>query len=312
MTRNPVSAALDLVDDEPSSEFLGALRTQLLADLREPGTSRIDSLPVDPQEPIEECIVIESNQSAGPNRRVLKIVLAAAACVAVVATAAVIVNRRNADVSELSDVTPQEAMPLAQEALIKPDALGTFWRSGVPIADSVIAAQAVATTAAQPQCAVLTSVGLFPPTAKSVAARQFLTPGEREEHSQTVFVFATPEDASRAMDVIEGKIFPGCWFNLFDRLTPRGGFSDERSISTAWEAPAIAPRGDRQVIVGQHAAYTLTGGSVEVNVVNVYVQVGRAISWINPAYGVGQEDRLFSVNKALDATTAALEAVFGG
>ncbi len=313
MTSNPVSNAIDLVDDEPTAEFLSTLRAQLLVDLvgsNEPGSTASPQRG-SPMPPVEEYVTLAPDPArVGPSRRVVKIVLAAAACVALLAAAVVIRTRSNtADV--LSDVDQQAALPLARAALISPDALGARWTHGFPVSDSDVAEQALGTVASHPKCAALTSFGLLPPTTKSVAVRQSLSPGGREEHAQTVFVFATPEDASRAMDFIAGDVFPTCSFDLFDRLTPLGGYPDERSISKAWEPPQVTPQGDRLVVVGQQIDYDTSDGSVEVFVINTYVQVGRAISWTNPLYGAGQTDRLVTVNEAITATAAALERVFG-
>ena len=55
------------------------------------------------------------------------------------------------------------------------------------------------------------SVGVFhrPPSP--------LVPFNTQPEIHNVLVFATPEDASHAMDVIEGDVFPTCWFNFWDR-----------------------------------------------------------------------------------------------
>ena len=230
MTRNPVSMALEQVDTEPTDEFLGALRGQLLVDLEshvEPGAA--------PPASTDDFLELATDTShVGPRRRVLKVLLAAAACIAVFATAALIANRPT---NTADSFDPKQAAQLGQQALITAEALGALWRERPPLTDAVVAEQAAVTFAELPQCAVLTSVGLLPPTTKSVAARQSFA-GRLRFMDQTVFVFATPEDASRAMDVIDGDIYPSCWFDLFDRLIPLES-PITRSSSTAWTAPEI-------------------------------------------------------------------------
>ena len=247
----------------------------------------------------------------GTTRRFSKVLLAAAACIALLATGAIIANRVSDDsnAGELNDVNPEEALPLAQTALITPDQIGSRWRKQDPFTESVFAEQTAATIAALPDCAMLTSFGLFSPTTKSVAARQAFTIGNAEDIRHTVFVFATPEDASRAMDIIDGDIYPKCWFNLYDHLAPLGRFGAIiTSTSEAWDAPQIALQGDRQVIIGQHMSFTSGDGPFDAHIINAYVQTGRAISWIAPTYHVGAN--LFPVDKMISATATALDEVF--
>jgi hypothetical protein len=66
----------------------------------------------------------------------------------------------------------------------------------------------------------------------------------------------------------------------------------------------IPAHGDRQIVFGQHTKFT--GGLAYY--VNVFVQVRRAISWMNPQL-LSTDKPLFLVNKAVEAGTAALESV---
>ena len=272
MSNNNVRSALELVDAEPSHEFLSSLRTRLLADFTRSDTG--DQGPnVSPSESGEECIALVPKHSRfGPSRRLLKAVLATAACGALFATGAVIVSRAGHNpnaTTQLHDVNRQEALPLAQHALITTDALGIQWTSGYSWDESDLPIQAAATIAALPACALLRSVGLFPPTTKSATAHQYVS-GSNYLFQQ-VYVFSTPEDASRAMDVIASDLFPSCWFNLFDRLTPLGS-AGSPSASEAWDIPhvygplepfEIAPHGDRQIIIGQHTTVIRPGSPLE-------------------------------------------------
>ena len=168
-------------------------------------------------------------------RRLSKVVLAAAASIALVATGAIIANRVSDDsnAGELNDVNPEEALPLARAAVITADKVGSRWRLQIPLPESVYEETALAIRTARPECAVLASVGLLSPTTKSVAARQAFTIGNPGDVRQTVFVFATTEDASRAMDDSVG----------FSRRRPRRGphhpshlTATERSSSVSWRA----------------------------------------------------------------------------
>ncbi len=322
MNRNPVRAAIEDVDCEPSNEFLSSLRTQLLADFTgsTTGDTAMSQLPsASPPESHPEYIELAPNTSRlSPNRRLMQTLVAAAACIALIATGAVIANRASDDPNATPrDVNPQEAHSLAQRALVPSNAFnGTALAPAnglgvaTEIAEDWIAAQrpkqAAATIAELPACAQLTSVGLFPPTTKSATAYQ-------ASHNlnflrQTVFVFATPQDASRAMDVIAGKLYPTCLFNLFDRVIPVE-HNGAKSTSEAWDAPQIAPHGDRQVIIGQHTTVILTTGPAELHLLNAFVQVGRAISFINPRL-IATGD-VWQVDKTITDATSALNNVFG-
>jgi hypothetical protein len=114
------------------------------------------------------------------------------------------------------------------------------------------------------------------------------------------------------MDVIAGDVYATCWFDLFDRLIPLGPtLGTSTSTSDAWDAPAITQHGERQIIIGQHATLVGSDATVEAYFVNAYVQVGRAISWINPMTGATTDSGLFTVDRAITATATALTSTFG-
>ena len=99
-----------------------------------------------------------------------------------------------------------------------------------------------------------------------------------------------------------------CWFSLIDRLAPLGTLRPiESATSQAWAAPQIAPHGDRQIIIGQLTSYESAGGPFEAHIINSFVQVGRAISWIAPAFGVEAADPSVLTNKVLAAAASRLE-----
>jgi hypothetical protein len=248
----------------------------------------------------------------GTPRRLAKIALAAAAAVALLTTGVVIANRVDvgSNAGALHDVRPEDA-PLAHAAGITPDKVGSRWRQTDPFTDAFYAEQASATIAAFPECAMLRSFGLFPPTTKAVAARQAFTVGNLRTVRQTVFVFATADDASRAMDVIEGDTFSSCWFQLYDRLALFNRFGPvEGATSSAWEAPDYAQHGDRQVIFGQQVTATrTTGDRFRIQIVNAFVQVDRAISWLAPAYDAAPKP-IFQIDRMIATTATALGSVF--
>ena len=202
------------------------------------------------------------------------------------------------------------------------DALGVEWTSGYSWGESELAIQAAATTAAMPACALLNDVGLLPPTTKSTTAHQFIP--DTNLLFQQVFVFATRADATRAMNVIGGGVFPACWFNLFDRLTPLT-MSGWTSTSDAWEPsqlelPAdvkITAHGDRQVIIGQHTRFVRPDDLAPLQryFFNAFVQVDRTILWVNPRLLLPRDtdtadpqQRSVAVDETITAATNALIA----
>jgi hypothetical protein len=312
MSTNPVRSAVDLVDAEPSSEFLSALRARLLADGTGVQASAVQQPSPLASETVEEYVIVApSPPSTRPNRRVQKILLTAAACAAVLA-AVFVINRAGDSTDEggLRDVDAREALPLGQAAQITPDAIGPSWSQVDDFSVSTYADINAATSAALPECTELKSVGLMQPTTKSVLVHEdFLNGPAPMLHD--VWVFATPKDASLAMDVIAGDVYPTCLFDLFDHLTPLSSGTKATSTSQSFDLPPIATHGDRQVIIGQKIDYSFSGGAgASVEAVNAYVQVGRAIAFVDPQY-FSDVSPNSNVEQVIAASTDALKRVFG-
>jgi hypothetical protein len=308
---NPVRSAVDLVDAEPSIEFLSTLRARLLADGTgvQAGAAQQSSGPA--SERVEEYVMLAPSVTrTGPNRRAYKVLLAAAACLAVLA-GIVALKRSNDSQGEggLRDVDSREALPLGEAARITADKIGEGWEQVDDFTLSDYAEQSAAINAEMPACAQLASVGLAQPTEKSVLVHQDFANGPVPMFHD-VWVFATPEDASRAMDVIAGDVYPTCSFKLFDRLTALNRNVTATSTSTGWrEEPQIKLHGDRQVIFGQKIDYTFLNGSASAGAINAYVQVGRAIAFVDPQH-LGDVGPNSNVEQAITLSTDALKKVF--
>ena len=303
MSSNLVRSAIERVDEPPSAEFLNAVRTQLLAEL-----SRSEVVPGVPPT-AQQFVALASNPSSVmPDRRFAKVLLAVAASVVLIVSGVLIVNRAddNADPTGLHDVDRQEALTLGKAAFIVPTALGPSWRAGSPEPDDVAIREVAAVVAADPSCEALHDFGLWLPTTKGVPARQAMVSSSGAV-AHTVFVYATEQDAARAMDYINSDGFPDCHFALFDRLSAfLPGSATPTSVS--WDAPQIPRHGDRQIIIGQ--LIHIKPGTNKY-VINAFVQVGRAISWINPEYLPDADQPFFRADKAMDAAAAAVESAFG-
>jgi hypothetical protein len=313
VSHNRVGDAIRLIDLAPSGEFRSDLRAELLAEfaLQEAGRSGVANLVAAASpEQVEVHVTLTSDKSPSSlRRRLWRTVVAAAACLAVVATGVVIAHHdKFSEPRDLRDVDRREADPLARRGLIAPEVLGVAWVVGPNSPDTARLRQATETIAAMPGCGVLISAGLFPPTTKSATAYQFVDDGNFL--GQRVFVYATAEDASRAMDVIDGDTFAACWFNLFDRIRVAPVVGAGRTPpSEAWNAPTISLHGDRQVIIGQRVTIVRPSITDGVHLVNAFVQVGRAIVWINPRLPASGD--LSEVEKAITAATTALKNASG-
>ncbi|MEP7203762.1 MAG: hypothetical protein ABI894_14195 [Ilumatobacteraceae bacterium] len=226
--------------------------------------------------------------------------------------AVVVVNRLGNDVASgdaLHDVDPNEALPLGQAAPITPNVLSARWRQVDDFSTADYAQVSTATYSALPKCAKFTTFGMLPPTTKSVTIHHdFASDSSLLFHD--VIVFATHEDATKAMDAISGGNFAECWFDVFDRLTPLGRYLGATSESVDLEAPQIQLHGERQFIIGQHIRYSFPNGPQERDFINAYVQVGRAITFVNPELSTGPNS-LANVENVIAASADALEAEFG-
>ncbi|HZX55301.1 MAG TPA: hypothetical protein VFE86_11510 [Ilumatobacteraceae bacterium] len=313
MNRNPISSAVQAIDEELSPEFLASLRAALLVDLTGQRSDDFGPSHSDQSASQSGKIVTLAAQptDGGSRRRVLKIALGAAACVALFAAIGLIINRPGNKLAadELHDVDQHEALVLGQSTPLAEDAVGSRWRQVDDFTTADYAQVSSATYAALPECAKFTNFGLLPPTTKSAMVHQDYTNGSSLLFHD-VIVFATPEDASKAMDAMAGSNFGKCWFDVFDRLTPLGRYVGATSESVDLPAPNIEQHGDRQIIIGQHVLYAFQNGPQARDFVNAYVQVGRAIAFVNPEL-IATGNGLSNVEKIIAASTQALEAKFG-
>lgn len=306
MNGNPVRAAVDLVDAEPSAEFLSDLRARLIAgDV----ASAAGGVAVETYVPLTP-----SPARSGRHLRAYEVLVAAAACVAVV-VAVVVVRRTDDREGGLRDVDRAEALPLGEAAMFSADKLSApagepGWKQVDDFNVGDYATQLAAINVALPECSQLASVGLAQPTTKSVMVHQDFADGPRPM-LHDVWVFATPGDASKAMDVIDGEVFPTCWLKLFDHLTGLNRNITATSTSTVWlQEPTITQHGDRQVVFGQKIKYSFLVGGTDAGAINAFVQVGRAITFIDAQY-LGDAGPTSNVERAITASTDALEKVFG-
>jgi len=311
---NPISSAVQTIDEELSADFLASLRAALVADLTGQRSDEFATPQAGQSGAAQSGKIVTlaaEPMHTGSSRRVLRIVLGAAACVALVVGIALVINRPGNQLAadELHDVDQHEAFSLGQSTPLAEDAVGLRWNQVDDFTTADYAQVSSATYAALPDCTKFTSFGLLPPTTKSATFHQDYTNGSGLLFHD-VMVFATPEDASKAMDAIAGPNFAKCWFDVFDRLTPLGRYVGASSRSVDLPAPKIEEHGDRQIILGQHVQYSFQNGPQARNFINAYVQVGRAIALVNPEL-LATPNGLATVDRVIAASTQALEAKFG-
>ncbi len=126
-----------------------------------------------------------------------------------------------------------------------------------------------------------------------------------------VYVFPTREAASQVMDKVAEPGFLTCFTQYLVAAQPvlSPGSS---STSEAVGAPTLLQHGDRQVAFGTTNVYQSPNGPVPLFSVNVFIQVGRAIVYVNPAPDfhddLDPKGRLeVAMRAATDAVTAALK-----
>ena len=183
MSQNIIHAAVDLVDLEPSDEFVAELGQQLLDELIAPHPTEVDA-PLTPHssppETTEDVVVVTHVPSLlDRQRKRRRILLAAAACLALFAAAAIILNRPDdsSEPDQLTDVDEREARPLGDRAGISVSVLGGEWNERADQGGVPFSALEAETTKEIPQCAALADFGVWSPTTKSVTAHQFFEIG---------------------------------------------------------------------------------------------------------------------------------------
>jgi hypothetical protein len=263
MSRNTISDAFESVDVTPSTAFRQQLRGEFLTAVEQQEVS--DGIVAD-----NTVTVVEVTR---PPRRRSKVVLGIAASIAVIAAlTAVVLNRY----SEPDTVDTSRDLAIAGSSLISPKQVGVSWQINHQY-DSFTSRDVADVAATVPACASYVDFAFDSPRRDAVTAGRIFGSPQQFALTQWVYIFPTEAAATRAMDKIAEASFVPCLNQFMDALMPK--LAGSPSETSTVEPPPLAAHGDRQVVVGQSIAFSSLG---TFTVMNVFVQVGRGIVYVNP------------------------------
>ena len=284
MSRHPILIALDALDEEPSAEFSEAMRARLFAELVRPSDSS-DAPRVDEQHTVAE-VEVESNERGAqvgvrafePRSRRAGSLLAAAAGIVLVAALAVTVETRR---SEPATSDTNADRHIAEAAVIALPDLGSPWQDSHSH-DGFSTRDQAGLAATVPGCSpYVDSVFDGPHREAATSQKYFLYPGGNSVLSNVVSVFPSKAAASQVMDKIAEPKFRACLAGYLEAAAPR--FSSGDSLTShVLDAPPLLQHGDRQIAFETVNVFHIMGGPVPVISVNVFIQIDRAIVYINP------------------------------
>jgi hypothetical protein len=274
--------ALDQLDDRPSAEFSAAMFAQLFDELVHPGESSDVSIAdselvwteVDLRGPAGRAGAFE------PRKKRKRILLATAAAITVVATLAALLPlvRRTAPTS--SDIGRDRA--IAESALLTPTDLGRDW-GGSHIFDSFTTRDAAAIAARIPACTSYVEYAFDSPSLQTATAQKLYQTG-LAMFWETIHVFPTKKVASQVMDKLAEPEFASCFASFLEAASiaiPLPGVITSSELVTA---PPLLQHGDRQVSFGTLNTLAFEGvhGPVPTTSINIFIQLDRAIVFVNP------------------------------
>ena len=262
MNQNTISDAFNSVDVTPPAALRERLRVEFLAALT--------------QDRVRAGIVTANNltviEVARPPRRRFKVALGVAAAISVVAAlTAVVVNRE----SEPNAIETSRDPAIANSSLISPKQVGVSWQINHQY-DSFTSRDVADVAATVPACTAYVDYAFDSPRRQAATAGRIFGSSPLFALTQWVYIFPTEEEATKAMNKIAEASFVSCLNQFMDALSPK--LAGSPSHTTTVESPPLAAHGDRQVVLGQ--AIALPFGTYTV--MNVFVQVGRGIVYVNP------------------------------
>ena len=302
MSPHPVSTALESLDEPASEDFRTMLQIKLLTQLAQDVTPEPPT--ATPFEPVELRLTSTRPYRESRSRVLLGI---AAAVVVVAALAAVLINRTSDSTAVDTSRDPQ----IAGAALIPPDELGLHWviQPAYRAFTSRVAAEVAATV---PACAPYVDYAFDSPRRNAVTAeRKFLNPIQTTMY-QWVYVFPTEDQATAVMDKVAESAFEPCFTAFYEASVPVQDGNYEVAVTIADETP-VRGHGDRQVTFATAQKFEGPGidGSRTLTTMNIYIQVGRAIVYIDPIRDVKDDPKgtmETAMKAAVDALTTALNA----
>lgn len=251
----------------------------------------------------------DDNDPVGPGdstssrHRRMKVVLAAAASIALVGALAVVIINHDAEPAEVDTSRDAE---IAKAAIIEPSKLGVSWSVTHMWGD--LTSRSIAESAASvPECEPYLDYAFDTASRQAVTAgRQFGIVGSELITwiiTQWVYIFPSEKAASQAMDKIAEPGFPPCFDHVFRRMYGN-------SQASRLDPLPVAPHGHRQIVIGQHLDFGgLPPDGIPVETMNVWVQIGRAVVFVDPSTDTHDSlDPDGRIERAVSAATDALQA----
>jgi hypothetical protein len=288
MSGHPIRRALEHLEEQASPPFRDALRIRFLAEIQQPNTATAadDTVRVEGSADREEIIMVaieESPQREAKQSRRRAVLGIAASIIVVAGLIVVVVNHR----SDTASVDTSHDPEIAEDALVGVDELGSgYLETNARSAWTSRAVAAVAETI--DACAPYVDYAFDSPTrGAETAGKVFETP-KLYWMTQWVYLFPTEAAASKAMDKISEDGFALCLNQLREKMyndNPRGA----PTTVTTVDAPPMLSHGDRQVVLGQFGTFG-SYGNLTFTIMNVFVQVGRGIVYVDPITDFHQSD----------------------
>ena len=179
----------------------------------------------------------------------------------------------------------RDEVTVALAALLTPERLGAGW-TALPALAAALPTDLWRFAASVPACAVGVAsrdskrpVSLFDATRRSAVFNNL----QSQPFAQSVYVFATTDAATSAMDLLATPGWQSCWLALTDAEGPLADPYVSSMTSRGLAIPPPAPHGERQISYGRDLSYGSPDGRRVVGVrVAVFVQIGRAIVQVDP------------------------------
>jgi hypothetical protein len=298
----------DAVQLEMSPEFRRRLEQQLVAalqlDVKEDVMVKVVEHEVghggDGSDPARE------EASGLPWHRRMKVVLAAAASIALLAALAVVIINHQA---EPPAVDTSHDLDIAKAAIIEPSAIGVSW-SVTHMWGDLTSRHIAELAATLPECGPYLDYAFDTAGRQAATAgRQFGIPAESLSTwviTQWIYVFPSETAAAQAMDKIAEPGFLPCLDHVFHRMYGN-------SVASRLDPLPVAPHGDRQIVIGQHLVFGDVPPGIPDDTMNVWVQVGRAVVFVDPSTDTHDSlDPEGRIDRAVSAATDALQAALVG
>ena len=246
-----------------------------------------------------------TDESTASRHQRMKVLLAVAASIALVAVLAVVIVNHQ---SEPAEVDTSRDPEIAKAAIIEPSDIGVSWSVTHLWGD--LTSRSIAESAATvPECEAYLDYAFDTAGRQGVTAgRQFGIPGSELITwiiTQWVYIFPSEKAASQAMDKIAEPGFLPCFDHVLPLMYPGKG------TASRLDPLPVASHGDRQIVIGQHLVFGASpgDGGIPVDTMNVWVQIGRAVVFVDP--GTDSYDSLdpaSRIERAVSAATDALQA----